>query len=344
MLVPLGAREMLGVVWDGAAVSPAEQDPDDSSKIRAIHHAAAALAPLGAPWRRLLEFAASYYQRSTGEMVIGALPSALRQLNAAQLERALAPKKKKESPDAAFESVAPAAPVDLSVEQAQVLAHIAGQAGPFLLHGSTGSGKTEVYLRCVQQLLESDEQAQALIMVPEINLTPQMEERVRSRFEAHYGPGAVVSLHSGLTPPQRLRSWLSAHRGPSGGGARIVLGTRMAALASMPQLRLIVVDEEHDPSYKQQDGARHSARDLAVYRGRLQGAKVLLASATPSLESWRHSRPMAEGGRYQRLSMPSRIDAASVPRVLLVDMRRQPARTVICAPLLDAIGLRVARS
>ena len=383
VLVPLGARQTLGLVWDG----PLAANSDGTSlpvaapeKIKEISYAAQGLPALGLAWRRLLEFAASYYQRSTGEMVIGALPSALRQLTAAQLERALAPKKpkKQKAPAAALVDASASAQawipgqagndglvlagenlngidsasaernamdaIDLSAEQSSALAQIAAQSGPFLLHGSTGSGKTEVYLRCVQQLLETDEQAQALIMVPEINLTPQMEERVRARFEARYGAGAVVSLHSGLTPVQRLKSWLAAHRGPQLGGARIVLGTRMAVLASMPSLRLIVVDEEHDPSYKQQDGARHSARDLAVYRGQLQNAKVLLASATPSLESWRQSRPAAEGGRYQRISMPSRIDDAALPRVLLVDMRRQAAKTVLSTPLLDALRERVARS
>ena len=361
VLVPLGARQTLGLVWDG----PLAANSDGTSlpvaapeKIKEISYAAQGLPALGLAWRRLLEFAASYYQRSTGEMVIGALPSALRQLTAAQLERALAPKKpkgQKTASPSAIRGLVEGVPwipgqagndstndVILSPEQTQALAQIAAQSGPFLLHGSTGSGKTEVYLRCVQQLLETDEQAQALIMVPEINLTPQMEERVRARFDARYGAGAVVSLHSGLTPVQRLKSWLAAHRGPQLGGARIVLGTRMAVLASMPSLRLIVVDEEHDPSYKQQDGARHSARDLAVYRGQLQNAKVLLASATPSLESWRQSRPAAEGGRYQRISMPSRIMDAALPRVLLVDMRRQAAKTVLSTPLLDALRERVA--
>lgn len=366
--VPLGARQTLGLIWD-EPVTGASGVPNSPAKalgqIKDISYAAQGIPALGHAWRKLLEFAASYYQRSTGEMAIGALPSALRQLTAAQLERALAPKKPK-AKKVVLHSASTAdvqgaqhppepsgragnavenseASVPLSPEQTLALAQIAAQSGPFLLHGSTGSGKTEVYLRCVQQLLEADPQAQALILVPEINLTPQMEARVRERFETRYGAGAVVALHSGLTPAQRLKSWLAAHRGPAQGGARIVLGTRMAVLASMPDLRLIVVDEEHDPSYKQQDGARHSARDLAVYRGQLQNAKVLLASATPSLESWRQSRPAAQGGRYQRISMPTRIDDAALARVLLVDMRRQPAKTVLSVPLLEALKERVAR-
>jgi primosomal protein N' (replication factor Y) len=162
--------------------------------------------------------------------------------------------------------------------------------------------------------------------------------------------------------PQRLKSWLAAHSG----GARIVLGTRMAVFASLPRLRLIIVDEEHDPSYKSSEGARYSARDLAVYRGRLEAAKVLLGSATPSLESWHHSRAAAEGGRYVRLHMPSRIGTPppagaappptahqtiramagtpdGLPLVRRVDMNHQPRNAVFSIPLLEAIKARVAR-
>ena len=141
---------------------------------------------------------------------------------------------------------------------------------PFLLGRPTGSGKTEVYRQPVQQVLSQQPSAQAMVLVPEINLTPQLEARFRARFESAWGAGAVVSLHSGMTPPQRLKSWLAAHAGT----ARIVLGTRMAIFASLPQLRLIIVDEEHDPSYKSQEGARYSARDLAVLPPRLQGAQA----------------------------------------------------------------------
>ena len=225
--------------------------------------------------------------------------------------------------------------IALSAEQQSAIGQFDAENGPFLLFGATGSGKTEVYLRCVQRVLDADPAAQALVMVPEINLTPQLE----ARFQARFGAERVVSIHSGMTHPQRLRSWLAAHSG----AARIVLGTRMAVFASMPGLRLIIVDEEHDPSYKQQEGARYSARDLAVYRGKLEGAKVMLGSATPSLESWHHSRPAAEGGRYVRLAMPSRIGEGSLPLVRRVDMNQQPRRAVFSTPLLAAIRERVAR-
>ena len=300
--VPLGQRETLGVVWEAdGADATGEIDPD---KVRDIAGALEGIAPLGAPWRQLVTFAAQYYQRSVGEVALAALPPQLRDLSPAQMQRRL-----KRKPAAANAGGVVQVAQALSAEQAQVLAQIQSQAGPFLLFGATGSGKTEVYLHAVAELLERDPEAQALVMVPEINLTPQLEARFLARFAPLYGEQAVVSLHSGMTNPQRLKSWLSAHSG----AARIVLGTRMAVFASLPALRLIVVDEEHDPSYKSSEGARYSARDLAVYRGKLEGAKVILGSATPSLESWYHSRPAGDGGRYLRLHMPSRIGSGAAP-------------------------------
>ena len=331
--VPFGKRETLGLVWDDApAGQAAALDP---AKLRAIAGVLDGIAPLSPAWRQLVYFAAHYYQRSLGEVALAALPPALRELSTLQLARRLKRSPKPQTPDANA-SLDATSLVALSAEQTCAIDQFNAQAGPFLLFGTTGSGKTEVYLRCVQQLLAASPQAQALVMVPEINLTPQLE----ARFVARFGAAAVVSLHSGMTNPQRLKSWLAAHSGE----ARIVLGTRMAVFASMPGLQLIVVDEEHDPSYKQQEGARYSARDLAIYRGRLEGAKVMLGSATPSLESWHHSRPAAEGGRYVRLAMPQRIGKDSaLPLVRRVDMNHQPKKAVFSTPLLSAIRERVAR-
>jgi primosomal protein N' (replication factor Y) len=330
--VPLGRREVLGVAW---AVRSADEDPGSDLELKPVAGVLDALPPLGDGWRDLVGFAARYYQRSLGEIALAALPPQLRDLNAVQLARRL----KRQAPTAGAGGGEPAAAmVALTAEQTAALARFDAEPGPFLLFGSTGSGKTEVYLRSVATLLAREPAAQALVMVPEINLTPQLE----ARFKARFGAEAVVSLHSGMTNPQRLASWLAAH----GGAARIVLGTRMAVFASMPALRLIVVDEEHDPSYKQQEGARYSARDLAVWRGRREGAKVILGSATPSLESWHRSRPAEgedAGGSYRRLAMPSRVGAGALPTVRLVDMNLQPPKTVLSGALLDAIGQRIAR-
>ncbi|MBP8861380.1 MAG: primosomal protein N' [Ottowia sp.] len=337
--VPLGAREVLGVVWGEAAAPEAAL----AAQVRPIAGSFDGLAPLGDDWRQLIAFTARYYQRALGEVALAALPPQLRTLSGTQMARRL-----KRQRDAALDAAAVAIENEaLTADQARAVARIEQEAGPFLLFGTTGSGKTEVYMRAAARVLAAEPDAQVLVLVPEINLTPQLLARFAARFGAGLGDSAVVALHSGLTPAQRLGAWLAAHSGR----ARIVLGTRVAVLASLPGLKLIVVDEEHDPSYKQQEGARYSARDLALYRGKLSGAKVILGSATPSLESWHASTPAPDGpGRYQRLAMPRRVGTAEgadplagLPRVRRVDMSRQPKGTLIAPPLLAAIGERVAR-
>ena len=426
--VPLGQREVLGVVWG----SLPDQGDLRESQTRNIAGVLEGLAPLPSTWRALVAFTAGYYQRSLGEVALAALPPQLRELSALQLARRLKrPVTDTSHTQDATDSVA------LSAEQERVLAEFYADTRPALLFGATGSGKTEVYLRAAARVLAQDPTAQVLVMVPEINLTPQLEARFQARF-AHLGKERVVALHSGLTPAQRLKSWLAAHAGQ----ARLVLGTRMAVFASMPHLRLLVVDEEHDPSYKQQEGARYSARDLAVYRAMLESStgkdgsgaamqfsdgppleelvpsrgilrqtqdergavasvgasvrragppqastapsggsavreatsvgaricRVLLGSATPSLESWQATIT----GKYQRLTMSARIGAApdlpllplregrgggsplraglatpetagKLPTVRRVDMNHQPKHCIIAPPLFDAIAGRVAR-
>ena len=377
--VPLGRREVLGLVWSCApapaltsvggpsdTANPASPDPVEQA-LKPVAAVLQGLPPLGQAWLALVGFAARYYQRALGEVALAALPPPLRELSNVQLARRLK-RASTGGTDAVADHRPAEAEIDLTAEQRQALDRIEAAAGPFLLFGSTGSGKTEVYLRAVAAALSRDAAAQALVMVPEINLTPQLEARFRERFEPLVGAGRVVSMHSGMTHPQRLASWLKAHSGE----ARIVLGTRLAVFASMPGLAIIVVDEEHDASYKQQDGARYGARDLAVWRGHAGGAKVILGSATPSLESWQQSRPADgadPGGRYVRLSMPSRIGVAAAPTngaadhapgragssraetasfvgfpaVRTVDMSQQPTRTVLAPVLVEAIGQRIAR-
>jgi len=221
---------------------------------------------------------------------------------------------------------------ELTSEQAEALATVTAALGgfaPFLLHGVTGSGKTEVYLRLIETVLEKG--GQALMLVPEIALTPQLEGRVRSRF-----PGArIVSLHSGLSDGARARGFLLALSGE----ADIVLGTRLSVFTPLPRLGLIVVDEEHDASFKQQDGIRYSARDLAVWRGRQRGVPVLLGSATPALESW-HA---AGSGRYRLLRLTRRALAQGLPKVAILDTRRIKLEEGLSPELLAGIGARLAK-
>ncbi|WP_250532246.1 primosomal protein N' [Caballeronia sp. ATUFL_F1_KS39] len=230
----------------------------------------------------------------------------------------------------------------LTDEQREAVDAISGAQGfaPLLLHGVTGSGKTEVYLHALAALLADRPDAQALVLVPEINLTPQFEAAFRARFAA-LADGSIVTMHSGLAEGERARNWLAAHTG----SARIVLGTRLAILASMPKLAIIVVDEEHDPAYKQQEGLRYSARDLAIYRAKQLDIPVVLGSATPSLETWWQ----AEQGRYTRLTLTRRAVAEAVlPSVRLIDLeeeRRRGRASVegLAGPLIAALKTRVER-
>jgi primosomal protein N' (replication factor Y) len=198
----------------------------------------------------------------------------------------------------------------------------------FLLLGITGSGKTEVYLRVIDAVLHAGRQA--LLLVPEIALTPQLEAMVRDRF-----PGVPLStLHSGLNENERLAHWLAVQSGY----ARIVLGTRLAVFAPLPQLGLIVVDEEHDASYKQMDGLRYSARDLAVVRAQQRAVPVILGSATPALETFYN----AETGRYRLLQLQQRINAAP-PRIDCISTRDQKPADGLTPRLLAAVAERLAR-
>lgn len=338
--VPLGRRETLGVVWAG----PTAEAALDGSLIKPVVAVLDAIAPLSAAWCQLVDFAAAYYQRSPGELALSVLPPELRKLSATQLHRRAA-KVDRRSPKPIAQANAKLAesllqedsqrPV-LSTDQAAAVATLIdphAAPNPVLLHGTTGSGKTEVYLRATEHALSLGRQA--LVLVPEINLTPQLEARFAERFASHH----VVSLHSALTPAQRMANWLAAHQGQ----ADVVLGTRLAVFASLPRLGLIVVDEEHDPSYKQQEGARYSARDMSVYRAKLEGIVVVLGSATPSLESWHH----AQTGRYARLSLTARIGGAALPALRVVDLAAQPKSRglapAISAPLADALRDRLSR-
>ncbi|MFH1044946.1 MAG: primosomal protein N' [Pseudomonadota bacterium] len=221
----------------------------------------------------------------------------------------------------------------LNAEQQQVLQEIE-RAGPgygvFLLHGITGSGKTEIYLRLIARTLAAGKQA--LVLVPEINLTP----RLTQEFHARFPDTPLVSLHSGLAEGERTQHWLQAQSG----AAAIVLGTRLAVFTPLPKLALIVVDEEQDSSFKQQDGLRYSARDVAVFRARQAGIPIVLCSATPALETYAR----ALSGRYRLLQLSQRAVAqAQLPLVRTVDTRKHKLEEGLAPTLIEALGERLAR-
>jgi primosomal protein N' (replication factor Y) (superfamily II helicase) len=192
-----------------------------------------------------------------------------------------------------------------------------------LLYGVTGSGKTEVYLRIIEAAIA--EGGQALVLVPEIALTPQLVKRFRDYFTA-----GVEVVHSALSDAERRDAWRAAHSGT----AKIIIGTRSAIFTSLPRLALIVVDEEHDASYKQHEGFRYSARDLAVMRARGANVPIVLGSATPSLETLEN----AAGGRYSKHVLPQRPGAAQPPRMALVDLRKHAIEQGLSAPAIQGIG------
>ncbi|MBN8727103.1 MAG: primosomal protein N' [Xanthomonadales bacterium] len=219
-------------------------------------------------------------------------------------------------------------PNDAQQAAAEAVIGSLGRFAPFLLDGVTGSGKTEVYLRIIDACLAAGRQA--LVLVPEIALTPQTLRRFRARLGVE-----VAMLHSGLGDVERARTWLDAARGR----AMVLLGTRSAILTPLARPGAIIVDEEHDASYKQQDGWRYHARDLAVVRARALSVPVVLGSATPSLESLAN---IAEG-RYRHLRLPQRAGDARPPTVEVIDLRRQRVEHGFSVPALDAIGACLER-
>jgi primosomal protein N' (replication factor Y) len=309
-VVPVGRRSQAGLI-----VEVRDSSAIDAGRLKAVASVVDEVSPLDQPWLDFTLFAADYYQQRWGEVALPALPPMLRSKPGPRFAQALARLRRTR-----LETPPAATPVRrrLNAEQQQAVdVLVAAQGfGVHLLFGITGSGKTEVYLRAIEDRLRADDRSQILLLVPEINLTPQLEALLRGRFQE----AGVVTLHSGLPDGERSAAWLAAHEQR----ARIVVGTRLAVFASLPALALIVVDEEHDPSYKAGEGVRYSARDLAIKRAQLLGIPVVLGSATPSLETW----AAAQSRRYQTLRLTQRAvdEDAEPPAIELVDLRPPQAQ------------------
>jgi len=240
----------------------------------------------------------------------------------------------------ANEHILPTQPLALNAEQAVALDAInaANQHRVFLLHGVTGSGKTEVYLQAIAHALEQGKGA--IVLVPEISLTPQTVERFKARFNSGPLQTLVAVLHSHLSAGERHDEWHKIRQGR----AQIVIGARSAIFAPVEPLGLIIVDEEHEHSYKQEEAPRYNARDVAVVRGQMEGAAVVLGSATPSLESYYN----VQRSKYTLLSMPTRADDKKMPVVRIVDMRlemrKQRGMPIFSTLLKEAIARRLDES
>ena len=309
--VSFGRQECIGVVMQ--VLDKTEYDLEKIKKVQAI----APLPPLSSDVVAMAEFAAIYYQRPIGEVLIPSIPKLWRQKNKWELLG----KEKKSTKASASTKKSKAAPkevnpISLNNDQSTIVEKLWNQSigkkfSCNMLQGVTGSGKTLTYLHWLKKVLD-DDGSQVMIMVPEINLTPQLEASVEQAF-----PGKkLVVMHSGITDRTRADNWVKAHLGE----AQIILGTRMAVATSAPNLKAIVVDEEHDLSYKQQEGVRYSARDLAVWRGKKLNIPVVLASATPSLETWFH----AQEKRYETLRLKARAAKnAQPPLIQILDLKQE---------------------
>lgn len=301
-VVPVGRRKVVGICVEVAPRSDVAPD-----RIKPVARWIDEIEPLGDDWLALTRFGADYYQHAWGEVAIPALPPLLRAPPGPRFQSVITRLRAKRQVPGSGE---PAKLIRPSPEQEEAIERICGRVGfaPIVLFGVTGSGKTVVYLEAIARVLDKDPTAQCLLLVPEINLTPQLLAQVSARL-----PGVpVVHMHSGMADRERSAAWLAAHQGH----ARIVIGTRLAVFASLPRLRMVVVDEEQDPSYKAGDGVRFSARDLAVKRAQRQGVPVVLGSATPSLETWGR----AQAGHYELLRLTERIEARPLPDIELIDI------------------------
>ncbi len=304
--VPLGPRVVVGAVWDDV--------PDETMRVRKVAEVLA-FPPLPEALRRFVDWVASYTLSKRGEVLALGLKASL----------LVEPKRKKAFAFGGADYTLPGAA--LSVDQEAAAAALRGAVraekfGVTLLDGVTGSGKTEVYLEAVAECLRAGRQA--LVLLPEIALSVQFLERFRARFGA-----APAVWHSELTPAMRRETF----RAVAEGRANVVVGARSALFLPFPDLGLVVVDEEHESAFKQEDGVIYHARDMAVVRARLSLAPCVLVSATPSLESVEN----AATGRYARLDLPARHGGAVMPAVTALDLREHPPeRGKFLSPVLVA--------
>lgn len=310
VLAPMGRRKVVGLVAELDV--PAPEGVAELKEILEVLPESFALRP---PLLRVFRWAVGHYLTPPGEVLRTFLPPALFKEGAAKGERA-----RQRPPVAGFAGGEP--PTLTEAQQVAIAEVLEPSEGfhPYLLHGITGSGKTEVYLRLCEEILRRGRSA--LILVPEIALTPQ----TLGRFAARFGEG-VAAYHSGMTEAQRLQVWWGVNEGR----LRVVVGTRSALCLPFPDLGILVVDEEHDASYKQEERFRYHARDLAVVRGKEEGIPVVLGSATPSVETLEN----ASRGKYRLLKLPARATAGQLPHIHLVDLKSHPAdpETLLTAPL-----------
>lgn len=315
--VPFGRRQLVGVVVAIATSSDYEQH-----KLKAITAVIDEAPLIPEDLLRLCEWASDYYHHPLGEVIATALPARLRDGKLPHAVEYIS------VPERITESLAftLTAAQQMAVDSVTESLH---KFAVFLLHGVTGSGKTQVYLETVARVINQGQQA--LILVPEIGLTPQLVQRFESFFKQK-----VVALHSALTDKQRCAAWMLVHQGI----AKIIIGTRSAVFVPLKNPGIIVIDEEHDVSFKQQEGFRYSARDLALIRAKHCAIPIVLGSATPSLETFYQVNKK----RYHYLTLPTRAGSAVEPVYHLIDCRRHtPSTQAIALPVFEAMHHHLAQ-
>jgi primosomal protein N' (replication factor Y) (superfamily II helicase) len=316
VMVPWGKGRKFGVVFDTDVVPEIEID-----RIKPILEIIQGSPTLPSSWMKLVEFAANYYHRGLGEVAINSIPKLFRQLD-------------RKSKTSAFDKWRSAGAIDLPVlkhgeaddsrssegsvrtlnnDQTAALTELIARSeeakfSTTVIFGVTGSGKTEVYLQWIKHLLAKTKTGQVLMLVPEINLTPALQQHLLTTFPAQQ----VALLHSELAEGKRAANWLSAVEGR----ARLIIGTRLAILTPLPNLQAVLIDEEHDPSFKQQEAPHYSARDLAIAMAQQQAIPIVLASATPSLETWN----AIAAGRYYCVRLAKRATGAPAPDICVVHL------------------------
>ena len=326
VVVPLAKQQSIGLVLALNSIAP---EANTASNLKPLDAILDADALVDAHLLQFLQWAAEYYHHPLGEVIFHALPANLRKPK--PVSKRLQPLLPAQ-PAAANRANSSHSSLNLSDEQAACLSQLqtwTAEHKPILLHGITGSGKTEIYLRLMQPLIAKGKQV--LMLVPEIGLTPQLLQRVSEFFAGI----SIVNLHSGLSDGERLKAWLRARNG----SAQIIIGTRSAVFTPAPQLELIIIDEEHDASFKQQEGFHYHGRDLAIKRAAMLKIPLLLGTATPALETLQN----VAAKRFHYAKLEQRPGSTRLPKLLLQDTRQLNLHAGLTPPSLQALEQTLAR-
>jgi len=342
--VPFGKRNVLGTV-----IEIKENTGSSEHDLKSIIELVGSSAVLSPALMQLANWMATYYLAPLDLVLRTLTPAVVQKRNSIRAKKAVLDPELEE----ASASLVPTEPLPLTSQQKEAVdkilaTRLTDQPKPILLFGITGSGKTEVYLQAMDRVLQDGKGA--ILLVPEIALTPQTVDRLRARFSKRVQDsvqgvvrvekgGLLAVLHSGLSEGERFREWQRIRSGE----ARLVVGARSAVFAPVKELGLIIVDEEHEHTYKQEESPRYQARDVAVMRGHFEKSVVVLGSATPSLESFQNGL----SGKYEICRMPERVDTRKLPKIAVVDMRqeilRQKGLCIFSQSLKSAIQLRLER-